>query len=142
MNKKIEVRLPQVMGPVERWQGQCRPTDTYPELQSGDLTGKQNTILEWIRDFYGSYMFDRYLVENRGKEPVVVLNCEYPKFEGYETVAFNLAVLEEFLQEDGEEKVRSYFRIPEPAHWETGEALNLEKKGKEGNDDPNKQSNE
>jgi len=125
MHKERLVRLPRVMGPVDRWQGKCVPTDAYPRLNSSSLNDVQREILEAIHDYYQEYILNEHLVDNRS-EPVLVLICEYPNFEGYESTAFNLHVLETKREEDGPEAVEAYFRIPEPAHWEAGVELRLE----------------
>jgi hypothetical protein len=125
MNDDRRVRLPRVMGPVDRWQGKCIPIDDYGRLEPDSLSeGKQN-ILDWIHDYYQEYIVDETLVNNRD-EPILVLVCEYPNFEGYESTAFNLEVLDQKREEEGNDAVEDYFRIPDPAHWEAGKGMHLE----------------
>ncbi len=130
MHKERAVRLPRIMGPVDRWQGKCVPTDAYTRLDASQLSESKREVLDWIHDYYREYVLDEYLVENRS-EPVLLLICEFPNFEGYETTAFNLHVLEQKLEEGDQASVEEYFRIPEPAHWEAGVELQREESGRE-----------
>ncbi len=125
MNEDRRVRLPRIMGPVERWQGRCVPIDTYERLDASDLGEGVRNILDWIHDYYQEYIVDESLVRHRS-EPVLVLICEFPNFEGYESTAFHLGVLDEKRTEEGQENVDRYFRIPDPAHWEAGKGMHLE----------------
>lgn len=125
MHEERTVRLPRIMGPVDRWQGKCIPIDTYNRIDVSELSSEQQEIVEAIRDYYQEYIVDQSLVVNRS-EPVLVLICEYPSFEGFESTAFNLHVLGETFEEEGLESVEEYFRIPDPAHWEAGKGMHLE----------------
>lgn len=133
MNDDRPVRLPRIMGPVDRWQGKCVPIDTYDRIEPSDLSSEEQEIIEAIHDYYQEYIVDESLVVNRS-EPVLVLVSEFPNFEGYESTAFNLEVLKKKRAEEGMEQVEQYFRIPDPAHWEAGKGMHLEE-GKESNSD-------
>ncbi len=125
MHKERSVRLPRIMGPVERWMGKCVPIDAHSRLDPSYLSDHHQNILESIRNFYREYILEQHLVDNRS-EPVLILICEYPNFEGYESTAFNLYMLEQKREENGMDAVEHYFRIPDPAHWEAGVELQLE----------------
>lgn len=131
MDETMNVRLPRLMGPVEHWQGKCKPIDTHPDLSEKELNEDQKNILNWIRDFYDGYTFEEHMARNSMDEPVVVLNCDFPRYEAYSSSAFNLDQMEKKLEEEGEQKVRSYLRIPEPYHWQTNRGMHPENQGEQ-----------
>lgn len=123
-NKERTIRLPMQMGPIEYWQGKCIPASYYTRLEDSDLTEEQTRILSEIRDFYQSYSSEEHLIRNK-EAPTVLIYCEFPNYDNFQTVAFNLLALEKTARSE-QKSVSDYLRVPKPTHWET-EQLNLER---------------
>lgn len=105
------------MGPIERWQGKCIPAEYYRRLDESDLSSTQKKYFRKIQSFYETYSNSEHLVENRDA-PVFLLICEFPNFEAFATVAYDLSFLEKKCQNE-DNKIDDFLRVPKPTHWET-----------------------